>query len=321
MTSLPPRSAAAPGPLRAALLGAVLLWTALGAGPAAAGEGPPDPLPVTEIAPGIFLHQGAQEEASAGNGGDIANIGFIVGGAAVAVVDTGGSVEIGRRLLAAVRARTDLPVRYVVNTHMHPDHVLGNGAFAGPDTVFVAHARMMPALAARFDSYRARRPAGGEEPVRTSVGLPVDGEATIDLGGRTLRLRAYPTAHTDNDLTVLDEATGTLWTGDLLFVARHPSLDGSILGWIGALGALAATRPLLVVPGHGPPAADWSAGLERQRRYLEQVVAEIRLMQRDGAGIAEAVRTVAGDTRTAWLLHETYHPQLVTAAFAELEWE
>ncbi|WP_114394076.1 quinoprotein relay system zinc metallohydrolase 2 [Oleisolibacter albus] len=283
-----------------------------------------DPLPVTEVAPGVFLHQGRQEDATAANGGDIANIGFIVGGAAVAVIDSGGSMVLGRGLLAAIRQRTDLPVRYVINTHMHPDHVLGNAAFRDPGTSLVAHGRLPAALAARFDTYRARqadsRTAGDEVPAVLPVDIAVTDSRDLDLGGRVLRLTAWPTAHTNNDLTVLDTATGTLWTGDLLFRDRHPSLDGSLLGWLRVMDDLAAVPARTVVPGHGPP-GPWPAALEPQRTYLRTVAEEVRTLQRRGVGLAEAVPRTAAETKTRWLLFETYHPQLITAAYAELEWE
>ena len=322
-----PRPGAGPaGPSAASLVGRLCAAAALALAASALAA---EPLPVEEVAPGVFVHVGVHEEMSAENLGAIANVGFVVGEDAVAVIDPGGSVAAGRALLGAIRARTDRPVAYVVDTHMHPDHVFGAAAFhgAGPggaDPAFVGHRRLARALASRAEHYlAANRALLGDVLIdEVEIVLPdmeVEGQATLDLGDRPLRLRAWPTAHTDNDLTVLDEATGTLFAGDLLFSEHLPVLDGSLLGWLAVMEDLAAIPAERVVPGHGPASMPWPAALGPQRDYLTGLRDVLRAQIAAGADIAEAVESVPPPE--GWVRVDAFHRRNATAAFAELEWE
>jgi len=282
-------------------------------------------LPVSEVAPKIFVHVGEIALMTRENEGATANVGFIVGDSSVAVIDTGGSVREGERLLAAIRARTDKPIRYVINTHGHPDHVFGNAAFVSSGTVFVGHRNLPQALAVRGPFYTdAFRRIMGEqvlEGVRMiAPTLLVDGTTKLDLGSRTLTLTSWPTAHSDNDLTVLDEQTGTLFAGDLVFLTHIPVLDGSLRGWLKVtdeLGSLPAQR---VVPGHGP-VSEWPVALTDQRRYLTTLATDVRALIARGEPITAAAGTAAVSEGSRWQLFGDYNARNATSAYSEIEWE
>ena len=293
---------------------------------AAAAATPP---PLAEIAPGVYLQPGVHEDWGPANDGRVANGGFIVGSRCVAVIDPGGSVVAGRSLLAALRSVSALPVCYVINTHAHPDHVLGNAAFASGsgDTApqFVGHERLAAALAARGPFYlNALKRDFGPAHAGASIVAPtlsVRGTQALDLGGRTLELIAWPTSHTDADLTVFDSHTRTLWLGDLWFVGHVPVVDGRLKGWLTTLDALAVLPAALAVPGHGTPSRDWPAALSPQRRYLERLRDDVRAAIKQGQSLADGVNRIEADSAPEWRLLESFHRRNITAAYAELEWE
>ncbi len=279
-----------------------------------------------EIAPGVYAHHGHVAEYTPENEGDIANAGFIVGRDAVAVIDTGGSARVGARLRAAIRSVTDLPIRYVINTHMHPDHVFGNAAFEADQPAFVGHHKLARGLSARAERYIAiNKEALGEDVFAgTKIVLPtlaIDAPTTLDLGGRTIVLEPQKTAHTDNDLTVRDNETGTVFLGDLVFSEHVPTLDGSILGWQAVLDALTQAPAQRVVPGHGPVSMPWPDAAKPIQRYLAVLIDEIRVLIKENRSLSEATTTVGLSEKDAWKLFEDYHVRNVSAAFAELEWE
>jgi quinoprotein relay system zinc metallohydrolase 2 len=292
----------------------------------AQGDGSVEPLALSEIAPGVFVHEGVMALMTRENEGAIANVGFVVGSAAVAVIDTGGSVREGRRLLAAIRAQTARPVRYVINTHMHPDHVFGNAPFVGEGVALIGHKNLPQSLATHGAHYLANLRASMGDALISEVKLiaptqTVADTLDLDLGDRRLTLAAWPTAHSDNDLTVFDHASATLFAGDLLFVRHVPVLDGRLIGWLAVLDRLARVEARRAVPGHGPPVDNWPERLADERRYLERLAADIRALIKRGAPISGAIAEAAGSERGHWELFEAYNPRNATAAFAELEWE
>jgi quinoprotein relay system zinc metallohydrolase 2 len=282
-----------------------------------------------EVAAGLHIRRGIDEDATPANQGAIANIGFIIGRDAVAVMDPGGSLADGQRLRATIRNATSLPIRYVVMSHVHPDHIFGAGAFTQDKPQFVGHALLPNALAQRGDYYRTHldqilgkglgRPRQSGPIVMPT--LLVKDRGQIDLGGRVLQITAHGNAHTDCDLSLLDRQTGTLLLSDLLFVQRVPSLDGSLKGWLAELTKLKNVGARRAVPGHGPTGVDWPSASRDLERYLGTLQRETRQAIAKGVDIDQAAKTVGLSERDKWTLFDDYNGHNVTRAYKELEWD
>ena len=292
---------------------------------AVASVGAAEPLRLEEVAEGVHVYAGPHEEASLPNLGAVGNAGVVIGRDSVAVIDTGGSPEFGRRLRAGIAALTDLPVAWVITTHAHPDHFFGHTAFDEDGASFAGHRRLARALATRgpfyLDAFERLVGAAFEGARIVAPSMEVSDEARIDLGDRVLVLNAWRTAHTDNDLTVLDLRTGTLFAGDLVFVDRLPVVDGSLKGWLDVLSELRRVPAARVVPGHGPAAAAWPEALDAQERYLRALLRDVRREVAAGSRIESAIGRVAVEERDRWITFDVSHPRNVTTSFTELEWE
>ena len=283
------------------------------------------PLSVSEVAPGVYVHVSDHHWPDRDNHGEIANIGFIVGDRCVAVIDSGGSPRQGIALRNAVKQVTNKPICYLINTHVHPDHIYGNSAFKADGVKFVGHHKLARAMATRAPHYLSKADELLDIRVTNDNIIPPDlqvrDKMTLNLGNRELVLTAHATAHTDNDLSVYDKSTDTMWLADLLFLEHIPVIDGSIKGWLKELDGLEKNHYKLVVPGHGRLVRDWPAALQPEKAYLTQLAAEIRSMIKQGKTLEYAVEHVGLSAKDHWQLFEQFHRKNVTIAFAELEWE
>jgi quinoprotein relay system zinc metallohydrolase 2 len=276
---------------------------------------------LTEVAPGVFVHHGHHVGLDDPQRGDSANIGFVVGARCVAVIDSGGSIAVGRALREAIARTTPKPVCYVINTHGHFDHVLGNAAFRDDHPQFVGHAELAGVLEASRDYFAERftaelAPLGGDGVVVPTTSIA--DTQTVDLGQRELLLTAQPTAHTVADLTVLDRASNTLWSGDLVFMERLPVVDGKVRGWLDWMDAYASKPFARVVPGHGPVSAPWPAALTAEREYLGSLVQQVQRAIASGQFLEDV--TAAAEPPAGWLVPEA-HARNLSRVYREFEWQ
>lgn len=241
-----------------------------------------------QVADGLWLFEGAQASITRGNGGAIGNVAMLETPEGAVVVDTGGTARHG----AALRAFADQRlggVAAVLNTHHHPDHWFGNQAFADrpihalPGTI-AAQAAGAQALADGL--YRILGAwMQGTAPLPAQVAA---GDGALALGGRGLSLMAMA-GHSQADLALIDQTTGTLIAGDLLFLDRAPSFpDADIATWRGSLGRLAALQVTGTIPGHGPFHRDSSAAAQTLA-YLDAFAARMDAAAALGLSPAEAL--------------------------------
>ena len=285
------------------------------------------PLQMEALDHDIYVHHGVHEDLSENYHGDICNISFIVGSKGIAVIDTGGSLKIGQQLHEAIRKVSSLPILYVINTHVHPDHIFGNAAFLQDKPIFVGHEKLPDAMERRRENYlRINQQWLGDAFAGSEIVKPstlVKGTLKLDLGDRTLLLTSYPTAHTNTDLTVFDNKSSTLWTGDLLFVERTPSIDGDIKGWLSVINELKVHEAENAIPGHSSILKDsnWKQQLNNEERYLWTLLNDIRASIKKGEVMEKTMSTAAASERSYWQLFDIVNRRNVNNIYPSLEWE
>ena len=280
---------------------------------------------LTEVSSGIFVHKGKHVSFDHVEHDDIANIGFIVGDKCIAVIDTGGSAEIGRLLFDAIESSSRKPVCYVINTHIHIDHILGNSIFDSSAVKFIGHKELANEIATNreFFSQQTAHHNNGPENIKSirEPDIRVHDKLEIDLGNRVLSLRSYESAHSHTDLSVFDQRSKTLWLSDLLFIECIPSLDGNLIGWLGVLEIIKVFAAEIIIPGHGSMSTKPHTAMDLQQRYLEMLLSQTRQKIAEGLFMEDIIDIVGAGEAHNWKLFEQHHKRNVSKTFTELEWE
>lgn len=269
------------------LLVCFLVWAATGA---LAGDYRLTP---QAVAPDVYVFVGANEDFDNRNGGNIVNTGFIVGPAGVIVIDTGPSRAYGQQMRAAIARVTAQPVVLVINTHFHPDHFLGNQAFA--DVPIGALAGTAEGISRDGNAFAENLYRMSGAWMKGTEVLPPRRPLTagaLAVAGRSLRLLAFD-GHTGADLVVVDDASGVVFAGDLVFNDRAPTTPHADLAhWRAALdglqGLTGAPGFRALVPGHGAVSRD-DTPLHRTRAWLDWLDGTLHRAAADGLEMNEVL--------------------------------
>lgn len=280
-------------------------------------------LPVTRVAHDLYVIPGVVADASEANRGRVANTGFIVARDGVIVIDSGANHSHGEAILAAVARVTDKPVKLLINTHPHPQNVLGNSAFADRDIPILATAATIAAMTERCPRcLESLRQSVGAEGMRGSrIHLPgtgVTGSQLLEVAGRRLQLLHFGHGHTEGDLAVLDEATAALFAGDLVYRGQIPHLaEASIQGWLAALGQMADVPFRILIPGRG--SVGTPGDLAPVRRYLSDLRQRVSVAYHDGRTADEAIGLAELPEFAGWQGYAERHGRNVQHVYFEIE--
>lgn len=281
------------------------------------------PITASEIAPGVYVIAGTVADAGPGNYGRVVNTAFLIGAQGVVVLDSGANHRHGEAILAAIRRVTRKPVTHLINTHPHPQNVLGNAAFAQ---------RGVPILAsmATRDKMSERCPrclktlsetVGAAAMQGTQIHLPnqtVTHKERLTLAGRSLRFFQFGHGHTEGDLVVLDVATGTLFAGDLVYSGQIPHLnEANVRGWRSALNEMRSLPFSLLVPGRGP-VGDVVAATTMQR-YFDQLHDRVAAAYAAGLSADETIAHADLPEFSGWQGYAVRHGVNVQRIYFDIE--
>lgn len=212
---------------------------------------------LTKIAEDVYSYvdvKGGSPQKSFG-----ANAGIVIGKDGIVVVDTLISAKEAKKFIKDIRAVSDKPIRYVVNTHYHLDHTFGNSEFEKLGAVIIAHENGKKDLKDKGEATLKNAKAYGlsdTDMEGTKIAYPVltfRDRMGIDLGDRQVELIYAGPSHSDDSIVVYLPDKKILFAGDILFTEYHPFIaDGNLEGWVKALDTLMAMDVEKIIPGHGP---------------------------------------------------------------------
>jgi len=247
-------------------------------------------------------------------------VGVLVGKDGILIVDDE-FAPLSDKLIAAIRAISDGPIRFLVNTHVHGDHTGGNANFAKQGAVIFARNELRHRLA--HPSPSANGTPGVPAPAEALPVVTYEGPVTFHLDGEEVQLLPIQKAHTDGDTVVRFPASDAILTGDIFRSTGYPNIDrvngGSLRGLLDGLGEISALAGpnTKIIPGHGPITD--RAAVTAQRDLVLAVRDRVRVLIKQGKSQQEVLAAhVTAEWDSKLNIPPTASDRFVGQIYAEL---
>lgn len=241
------------------------------------GNYPPVDVAMTlqQVSEHVWYVQGAAGSAT-DNAGFISDAAVIIGKQAIAVFDSLGSPSLAQKLLHRIRKLSDLPIRHVIASHYHADHIYGLQVFKEQGAIITGPEAANDYIGSAVAEERLEERRFSLEPwVNDCTRLiPPDRyvkqqPVTIDLGGVSIKVHLLGAAHSKGDLAAVVEPDQVLLSGDIIFEGRVPFVgDANTATWLKVLTELETRGIKALIPGHGAAAKDPQQAIQLTRKYL-----------------------------------------------------
>jgi len=264
---------------------------------------------------------GALENITKQNGGNMVNTCFVQTKQGFVVIDSGPTYGYAKQAYDQMQKIQKLPVKYVINTHDHDDHWLGNSFYKSKGALLIGPRTYEQNVVVGMET-RMHRTLGSEIYGKTQIvnlDTIVDDNLTLNVGAKTFKIKQLvPKAHTKGDLIVYLPDEKVLFAGDLVFNGRVTSLrDGSLMGSIKALAKIDALHPKVIIGGHGYK-TDANA-TQALNAYLHEMKEEVLDALDNDISMDEITKKVTMSKYKDMKLYDVLHSRNVFEAYRELE--
>lgn len=256
------------------------------------------------------------------NNGNMVNSCFVNMGKSYLVIDSGPTYQFAAQAYTKMKEIQALPVSFVINTHTHDDHWLGNAYYKELGVAILGSKEFAnePIVQETRMQMRITKEAyAGTKQVFPNI--LVEGEKTLEIDGKKVIIKSVnKKAHSNSDLYIYIPKYATVFAGDLVFNERIPSIrDGNVKNWIEALDTIRKIDAEFVIGGHGNLVDKHS--MDATHAYLSELVQNVSSAIEEGEEIADTVNSVKMEKFKNFKMYESVHRQNVETAYRMLEWQ